>query len=171
MNNANETKTMSKMNEATLMYLNAVAEGAKRADVIAAFMEVLGMSKPAASTYFQTIKSRAGQSAAQARKSKPATMSKGCLDLFAALINDAGNWNGNPPLNVNVETTKADRGYVTHLKKIGFIGTSWDDESRISWVHFLPAGIEYAISNELAGASDLHHYYKAAAEILGTVEG
>lgn len=163
MNNANEIKAMSKMNEATLMYVNATAEGAKRADVIAAFMEVLGMSKPAASTYYQTIKSRAGQSAAQAHKSKPATMSKGCLDLFAALINDAGNWSGNPPLNVNVVTTNADRGYVTFLKKVDFIQTSTDEN--ITWVYFLPAGIEYAITNKLEGADDLHHYYASAKEI------
>lgn len=164
---------MTKMTQAVAIY-NANIATNTRAGIIQLFVSELGMSKAGASTYYQTIKSRAGQSAAQAaqaRKSKPATMSKGCLDLFAALINDAGNWSGNPPLNANVVTTNADRGYVTHLKKIGFIGTSWDDESRISWVHFLPAGIEYAIENQLAGFDGLHHYYEAAAEILGTVEG
>ena len=66
--------------------------------------------------------------------------------LFVAYVEDAGNWGGVPLVGGNVinVSEQVDKGNLTHLKKLGLIETSLDDEDNTSWIIFTAAGKEYA---------------------------
>ena len=59
--------------------------------------------------------------------------------LFMALVKDAGNWNGQPLLDIS----KEERGNVTQLKRAGLITTE-KDEGNV-WVQFTEAGKAFAV--------------------------
>jgi len=63
-------------------------------------------------------------------------------EVFKMYAEDAGNWNGNPPIGGNVGGSKEDRGNITQLKQAGLITT--DTDEGISWIRFTKAGREYA---------------------------
>ena len=54
--------------------------------------------------------------------------------LLLDLWNDKGNWNGEPLFGGNVGHGAAAKGYLTDLKKKGYV-TTWEDEG-FSWVSF-----------------------------------
>ena len=60
------------------------------------------------------------------------------LALFISLAKDAQNWNGMPMF----DGTRAERGNLTHLKKLGLLTTDFDED--IAWVTFTEAGKELA---------------------------
>lgn len=62
--------------------------------------------------------------------------------LFIAYAKDACNWGGTPLVGGNVGGSTADRGNLTHLKKLGLLVTFHSDGS--DWVDFTAAGKEYA---------------------------
>lgn len=70
------------------------------------------------------------------------TLTKACADLFREYAADAGNWSDMPPLGANVDSTKANRGHITALKKAGLIVTDKDDGH--VWVMFTVKGAEVA---------------------------
>lgn len=61
------------------------------------------------------------------------------LELFLSLAEDAGDWSGTPL----VEVTPAERGNLTHLKKLGLLST-YEDEDGCVFAAFSDAGIELA---------------------------
>ena len=73
------------------------------------------------------------------------------LNLFTALINDAGNWGGNPLLDLS----KEERGNLTQLKRAKLLVTFRSEGC--DWVAFTTAGIEFARSQNLnLGWCDAH---------------
>lgn len=63
------------------------------------------------------------------------------LALFLTLAKDAGNWNGQPLLDI----TKEERGNLTQLKRAGLLVTF--NDSGCDWVDFKPAGVALAASH------------------------
>ena len=70
------------------------------------------------------------------------TLTTASMTLFRALASDAGEWGGEPPLNVNVSTNAAARGNITDLKQKGLIDTYRDGGE--TWVRFSDAGRDLA---------------------------
>lgn len=66
------------------------------------------------------------------------------LELFLAYAWDAANWSGTPPVGHNVGGSKADRGNLTQLKKVGLITTELSDGD--TWIHFTEKGHQLANS-------------------------
>lgn len=58
--------------------------------------------------------------------------------LFADLVNDAGNWSGTPCWGGNVGGSREDNGNLSHIKKAGML-TTFKDEG-LEWVCFTAAG-------------------------------
>ncbi len=69
-------------------------------------------------------------------------MSQECLEHFKAYAKDAGNWDGKPLVGANVKSGPIERGYLTKLKKAGFITTCKDEEG--TWIFFTKAGVDLA---------------------------
>jgi hypothetical protein len=65
-----------------------------------------------------------------------------CLELFKAYAKDAGNWRGAPMVGGNVKSGPSDRGYLTKLKKAGYITTDRDEYG--TWLYFTKAGVDLA---------------------------
>lgn len=70
-------------------------------------------------------------------------MSKDCLDFFKEYAQDAGNWGGSPLVGGNIPTTPQDKGYITDLKKKGYINT-WQETKALIWMEFTEKGKELA---------------------------
>lgn len=64
------------------------------------------------------------------------------LSYFLALAADNHNWRGNTCLGGNVPQGRAENGYLTDLKKKGFL-TTFDYEGN-EFVHFEPKGVAVA---------------------------
>lgn len=77
-------------------------------------------------------------------------LTPGSLELFKALVEDAPNWSGTPLITV----TPAERGYLTHLKKLGLL-TTFVEEDGCSFAAFTDAGKALAAELELEGAASL----------------
>lgn len=77
------------------------------------------------------------------------------LKLFLDLASDAGNWSGQPLFGGNVGNSPADKGNLTHLKKLGLVRTEEDDDDGNVWVIFTKAGREFARENGV----NIRHYY------------
>lgn len=71
--------------------------------------------------------------------------------LFTALIEDAGNWSGQPLIGGNVEMTKARKGNLTDLVKKGLL-TVVDDGEGHTYAAFTMAGVELAAAMGLPDA-------------------
>lgn len=74
---------------------------------------------------------------------KPTALTDATLALFDRLVNEAGDWAGNPMVDVNVH----DRGCLTHLKRRGLLGTFESDGEK--FVTFSRAGRDLAIERGL----------------------
>lgn len=74
-----------------------------------------------------------------------ANLSAEALAYFLALAGDAGNWAGQPLIGGNVPTTKATEGYLTDLKKKGFVTTTIDEGC--TWCSFTDEGRALAAAN------------------------
>ena len=74
------------------------------------------------------------------------TLSPETLALFIVLVEDAGNWSGQPMIGqgANVATTKETRGNITDLKRKGLV-TTYKDRGD-TFVAFTPAAKELAVS-------------------------
>lgn len=71
------------------------------------------------------------------------------LALFLALVDDAPNWSGCPPIATkgrggNVELKPGETGNLTDLQAKGLIKLDWDPESKLNWVTFTEAGEKLA---------------------------
>jgi hypothetical protein len=68
------------------------------------------------------------------------------LAVFVTYALDAPNWSGTPLVGGNVGGGKAERGNLTHLKRLGLITTSTDGRDSMgdicTWVYFTDAGVE-----------------------------
>lgn len=64
------------------------------------------------------------------------------LQLFLAYARDAGNWAGTPCIGGNVGGSKAERGNLTQLKRVGLITTFRSDGC--DFVSFTEEGKKFA---------------------------
>lgn len=71
-------------------------------------------------------------------------LSDGAKSLFIALVCDAPNWQGEPLVGGNFVFNPSDKGYLTHIKKLGLLETIHCSEEDESWVRFSRKGIAYA---------------------------
>lgn len=71
------------------------------------------------------------------------TLTTASQNLFKALIDDAGNWNGNPLLDIS----KEERGNLTQLKRAKLVVTFRAEGC--DWIAFTTAGIEFARAQNL----------------------
>ena len=76
-------------------------------------------------------------------------LTPGSLELFTTLVEDAPNWSGSPLVTVS----PAERGNLTHLKKLGLLDTFVDEGC--SFVVFTDAGKALATELKLDGADYL----------------
>jgi hypothetical protein len=65
------------------------------------------------------------------------------LALFIAFAEDAGNWNGMPMVNGNVEVSKQQRGNLSDLVQKGIVRV--EDDGGDSFVVFTQQGRECAL--------------------------
>lgn len=65
------------------------------------------------------------------------------LKLFLALANDAGNWGGNPLL----ELSPAERGNLTQLKQADLLTTITDPDDGCVFAEFTEAGVALAVAH------------------------
>lgn len=77
------------------------------------------------------------------------TLSCEALAFFLDLAEDAGNWQGNPPVDCN----KQQEAYLTHAKVAGLLTT--DRDGRCRFAYFTPAGVALAAQHGV----DLSCYY------------
>lgn len=68
-------------------------------------------------------------------------MRDGSHNLFMAFARDAGNWNGQPMVDI----TREQRGNLTDLKKQGLLTTFVSDG--ITWVDFTDLGVQHAANH------------------------
>lgn len=78
-------------------------------------------------------------------------LTPGSHELFAALIEDAGNWHGQPLIGGNVEMTKARKGNLSDLVKKGLLEVVDDGEGH-TYAKFTSAGVDYAKEHGLPDA-------------------
>lgn len=67
------------------------------------------------------------------------TLTPDSLELFKTLVEDAPNWSGMPLITVS----PAEKGNLTHLKRLGLITTFVEDDG-CSFAIFTDEGIAYA---------------------------
>jgi hypothetical protein len=75
-------------------------------------------------------------------------LSTAALSLFLEYAKDAENWNGQPLVGGNVDTTPQDKGYLTQLKNAGLIATFREDSC--TWLNFTPAGKALALDHGIS---------------------
>ena len=78
-----------------------------------------------------------------------AALTPASKELFESLVEDAGNWSGTPLVTVS----PAERGNLTHLKKLGLLDTFVDEGC--SFAYFTEAGKALADELNLDGADCL----------------
>jgi len=76
------------------------------------------------------------------------TLSPAALALFLEYAKDAENWNGQPLVGGNVDTTPENKGHLTKLKTAGLISTFLEDGHL--WLDFTPAGKALALQHNIA---------------------
>lgn len=77
-------------------------------------------------------------------------LTPGSRDLFVGLVEDAPNWSGSPLVTVS----PAERGNLTHLKRLGLIETFVDEGC--AFAVFTDAGKALAAEMGLANAGYLN---------------
>ena len=64
------------------------------------------------------------------------TITPASLTLLLAFVADSGNWSNNPMVDVS----EAEKGNLTHLKKVGLVATFKDEG--IDWLSFKFTNVE-----------------------------
>ena len=77
-------------------------------------------------------------------------MTKDSLKLFLAYRKDAPNWGGTPLVGGNVGGEPADKGNLTHLKKLGLVTTFESDGD--TWLDFTALGRAYEVDTPTASS-------------------
>lgn len=69
-------------------------------------------------------------------------ITEGTKAFFTDLVVDSGNWSGQPLFGGNTADGPAEKGHLTHLKKLGLVTTDLDEGC--TWVCFTAKATEYA---------------------------
>ena len=69
------------------------------------------------------------------------TLTAASLNLLLSFVADSANWSNNPMVDVS----DADKGNLTHLKKLGLVSTFRDEG--IDWLSFKFAAVEVSDGN------------------------